>query len=273
MQKSEISYEKQSLGLDSVPNARHFGTYVGADGRKVNGKLLFRSGLLLMATEHDLSALEDQYHISCVIDLRTPYEIGKMPDKTVEHARALNMPVMDRNNNIWMTMAKVEGCNNEEKLLNFARTDTAKEMVKKMYIGFVEDEFCQLQFAAFIETLLHAKGPVLWHCSQGKDRTGLASAFILAILGVDRETIIKDFDLTNTSYQPTVDKLAAKLRQLGGTDADVEVIQSLEGVNTKYFKDALDFIDQKYGSMDNYIKEIFVLTDEEINMLRNKYLE
>ncbi len=276
-----FSYEAQSIGLEGVPNARQLGGYVAADGRKIKQNMLFRCGVLSNATENDKKILSEKYQIKHVFDLRTAFELNLQPDGVIEGTTYTNMPIEDVDNNIWKIMFSCEGETPHDQLLNFSRTERAQRMVEKMYTGYVSDEYCQLQYAAFLDKLINIDGPILWHCTQGKDRTGLASAFLLAALGIDREIIIKDFYITNTTYQKTVDRLAAKLKEQDlnrgipyeETIKAIEVIQSLEGVNTEYFIAALDYIETIYGSIERYLKVIFAITDSEINILRDKFLE
>ena len=270
---NELKYDKQAIGLEAIPNARHLGSYVSKDGRRIKDGVLIRSGMLCQATDHDLAILKERYHVTYVFDLRTAYEVKRWPDRTIGGATYVNMPVQDSNNNIWQLMLQMDGDTAEDKLLHFAMDERSKAMMRQLYIGFVADEYCQLQYAALLDRILRSEGTMLWHCTQGKDRTGLAAAFLLAALGIDRDTIVSDFALTNVPYQSTVDRLSQKLVAMGGTQEDIEVIQAEEGVSVKNFEAALDYIDQQYGSMENYIKEIFVLTDDELNILRDKFLE
>lgn len=272
MTSESIIYEHQKIDLSAVPNARHLGSYPTKDGRKVRAHKLIRCGEMYAATDEDLALLRDQYKVDIVIDLRTPSELKRRPDRRIPGSFYINMPVSDEGNNFWKAWMSMEGNTPEEKLLHFALTDKSKPMIRKMYLGIVRNEYCQLQYAAFFETLLHNDGTVLWHCSQGKDRTGLAAAFLLSILGVDREIVIRDFELTNVPYRPRIDSLCAQLREMGGTEADEEVVKSIEGVNTSNFIYALDYIDNTYGSMEQYVKEIFAITDEEIEILKDRYL-
>lgn len=269
----EQIYARQSLPLSSIANARQLGGYTMSNGCRVRKGLLFRSGKLMNATPQDLDFLAHTLGVKTVIDLRTAFELEHMPDRMVPDASYVNMPVEDADNNMWLEMFQFPGETMHDQLLAFCRTERAKRMTEETYIGYVADEFCQLQYAAFFQKLLFIEGPVLWHCTQGKDRTGLASAFLLAILGADRKTIVEDFALTNVPYQPIVDALEVRLRASGGNDDDLRVIQAMEGVSIPYFEKALDYIDTIYGSMDNYLRNILVLTDKEKDILRHKYLE
>jgi protein-tyrosine phosphatase len=113
---------------------------------------------------------------------------------------------------------------------------------------------------------------VLWHCSQGKDRAGWASAFVLAALGASREVIVKDFDLSNQSYASKVEALEAQLRGKDGADEAMAFIQAMVGVSRENFEATLDLIDQRYGSLSAYIENQLGFSKEEQQQLRAKYL-
>jgi protein-tyrosine phosphatase len=116
-------------------------------------------------------------------------------------------------------------------------------------------------------------GGVLWHCFQGKDRTGWGAAFLLSALGVDREEIIADFDLSNTAYRDLVAKLNAQIDARGGGDAEKEVILAFMGVSTPNFIRVLDLIDREFGGMMSYLQEQLLLTPDDIHLLRRRFLQ
>lgn len=110
-------------------------------------------------------------------------------------------------------------------------------------------------------------GAVLWHCTQGKDRAGCASALLLAALGADRQLIMKDFILSRDNYQPLVDKIPAQ------TEAQKNVLNTLVSANPVIFEAALDSLDHRYGSLDNYLRDVLGITDSMKIILRKRYLD
>lgn len=262
------------IHFDNIPNTRQLGGIRTADGRCVREGLLFRSALLNQASERDMERLQHELHIGYVIDLRTAFEVEHWPDRRIPGTQYINMPLEDGDNNMWVLMAHMPGKDDEEKLFNFARTEQSHRMSKIIYTGYVTDEFCQLQFAAFLNTLVQApEVPILWHCTQGKDRTGLTAALLLFALGCDRETVVREFARSNDSYLDQLNASLARFRQQGCTEEEEHVVTTLMGVKTSYFEDALDLVDTFYGSMDRYLREILVLREEEIDILKQKFLE
>ena len=80
-------------------------------------------------------------------------------------------------------------------------------MAANMYPSLIRSEYSQLQYATFLRLIVESPedGGILWHCFQGKDRTGWGAAYLLFALGVDREAIIADFDLSNAAYRTLVE--------------------------------------------------------------------
>lgn len=129
------------------------------------------------------------------------------------------------------------------------------------------------QMAAFLRLVVDAGDvPILFHCTQGKDRTGIASALLLAALGADKDTIVHDFDVTNQIYARDVCKFTRRVRLFGGRDEEVAVVKSFIGANKENFIKALDSIEQQYGSLKAYLLGPMSLTEQDLQTLRSRYL-
>ena len=75
--------------------------------------------------------------------------------------------------------------------------DEAKEQFDKLELYYKEIIFGNLDFRLFLESVAEGKVPIIFHCASGKDRTGAAAILLLLALGVDEETVMEDFLLTN----------------------------------------------------------------------------
>ena len=157
-------------------------------------------------------------------------------------------------------------------LMKYAFEPKAQTMARQLYPAIVTDSAAQYYYGVFLRGVLRAEGGVLWHCSQGKDRAGWASAFLLAALGASRETIVEDFDLSNQSYARQVEALTAKVRGMDGSAEAAAFIRAMVGVSRENFEATLDLIDQRYGSLSAYIENQLGFSREEQQQLRAKYL-
>ena len=106
---------------------------------------------------------------------------------------------------------------------------------------------------------------------QRPNRVG-GAAYLLFALGVDREAIIEDFDLSNTAYRELVTRLNSEIESCGGGEAEKEVVQAFMGVSTVNFVRTLDLIDREFGGMRNYLQEQLFLASDDIQLLRKRFL-
>ena len=272
----ETLLAQQYLPVDGIVNARDLGGYPAAGGKTVRHGLLLRSASLAEAKEKDLSYLSG-IPVGTVVDFRMDFELRGKEDKVIPGARYVRLPVNSSGIDVADEDAKELSRHKSFDIRKFimiaAFNKRAQKIAHEMYPIMVTDEDCQKQFAAFLQMVVHADSAILFHCTQGKDRAGLASAYILSALGVDRETIIKDFDATNAIYAKDVKRLSRRVRFLGGKDKEIETVKAFIGANTDNFIKVLDLIDSEYGSMLNYIQGPLGLSDNDILRLKERYLQ
>ena len=272
-------FAQQFLPVKGIVNARDLGGYTMLDGRIVQSGRLLRAAHLADATDEDIRNLE-RLPVTAIIDFRKEQEkVGKV-DREVPGARYTSLPV-DPSGNAMATATEEEKKKfsgqkkfDVKKVIVFAAFNKkAQAVAREMYPTLLFDPDCQQQFARFFRLVLETEnGAVLFHCTQGKDRTGIASALLLAALGADRETIVADFDATNRVYEKDVRKYSRRVKFLGGKEEEVGVVKAFLGCNTENFIKALDRIDQEFGSLQAYLKGPIGLTDADIQTLRERYL-
>lgn len=270
---------QQFLPVKGIVNARDLGGYTVQDGRTVKSGMLIRAAHLADAKASDIAYLES-LPISAVIDFRKELEMPGKEDKELPGARYVSLPI-DASGNA------MEKATEQEKkkfvsrnkfdikkvIVPVAFNKKAQAMAREMYPTLLFTPECQEQFARFFRLVLETEnGAVLYHCTQGKDRTGVASALLLAALGANRETIVADFDATNRVYDKDVRKYSRRVKFLGGKEEEIAVVKAFMGCNTENFVKALDRIDQQYGSLMAYLKGPIGLSDADIETLRARYL-
>lgn len=271
----EYSFATQSIGLTGVVNARELGGYVFPGGRMVRKGLLLRGGSLVNATEEDLAILQNKFHLAHCFDFRTDIEVKHAPDKTVPGAEHHWMPTIDPTTEEFGTTNLPPDAYRD--LMGYLVANACHPMVqnvaRSMYPEMVRNEYTQLQYAAFLQIIANTEdGAVYWHCSQGKDRTGLGAALVLAVLGADREMIMKDFSISNEYYAVELKESIDRVRAAGGGDAGEDAVRTFIGVNEAYFSQALDIIDTEFGSMMEYLTGPLCLTEEDISRMRDRLL-
>ena len=265
------------IKFEGVDNARDMGGLVMQDGRTVCFGKLVRSGKLVKATDADVAILQDRYHLSDVFDFRFALEMSEASDRVISgvtYTQVSTMPqkLIELQKQFGAGSGQLSTPGTIDVLMKYAFDPEVQEMVKQLYPIIVTDPQSQANYGKFLHGVLDAKGGVLWHCSEGKDRSGWGSAFLLAALGASRQVIVEDFDKSNESYATEVEALSAQVRDMKGGEGAVEFIQAMVGVSTKNFEATLDLIDQQYGSMEQYLENQLGFSKEDQNLLRAKYL-
>lgn len=261
--------------FDNIVNSRDLGGMIGHEGRELRPHKLLRTAHLHDATDEDIRRLQDEYHLRRIFDFRSLGEAQFLPDREVEGATHHLLPTIDMSEERLTGQAIPQEAflDLERHIVNYSFYPEVQAMAADMYPSLIRSEYSQLQYAAFLRLIIETPdGAVLWHCFQGKDRTGWGAAFILSALGVDRETIIEDFDRSNDAYRELVARLNNDIIARGGGEAEMDVVQAFMGVSTKNFRLTLDLIDREYGSMNDYLQNQLFLTPEDIRLLRQRYL-
>ena len=267
--EQRIELKNQLMGLTSVHNARQLGGYrIGK--QRIKDNLLLRSAKISELSEEDSTLLCDKYKVQCVYDFRGKKESLSAPDVIPGNARYLSLALSFTGEES-ETDTKFE---NEQQmigmLLQYADHPSVQAMCTSMYDVIFFEESSQEVYRKFFADLLTVDpkdGAVLWHCTQGKDRAGSASAMLLAALGADRELIMADFILSKDYYDPMTSQIKTE------TESQKTVINTLISANPVIFEATLDKVDAKYGSLRNYLTECIGVTPEMMNVLRDRYLE
>ena len=272
--------DRQMVPLTGVTNARQLGGYAAEDGRTVRKNVLLRSGALNAATEEDLALLSDEYNIKLVVDFRSESDAERKPDPEFNDAVIVNIPVWDEAlNEMSMTeFTSFVGQYSSEPGLSDL------ELYRQGYMGVDEDIYIKQTFQndyslngyrEFIDLLLaQEEGTgILYHCSSGKDRTGSATVILLTLLGVDRDTVLEDFRLTNLALRDSLDEKVAASANYTDDPIELYAVRTMNGVNPEYMANLFDYAEARSGSLLAFIQEQLGVTDEEIALLRDKYLE
>ena len=139
----------------------------------------------------------------------------------------------------------------------------------KRYLGYLE--FGPSSWLKIFEILANKDSlPVVLHCTAGKDRTGVSTAFLLSVLGVSRDLIEADYLLTNLDTQRQADFIESTVGYPEGFDRESMVAAA--GVPEEALKDFLDGVESKWGSAVGYLEEIGV-TQDQMDKIRNNFLE
>jgi len=133
------------------------------------------------------------------------------------------------------------------------------------------------KYKQVLDSMLADEIPLAFNCSAGKDRAGMATALVLSILGVPRETIVRDYSLSDdyvdymTEFAGQIADPESPYRYLAQlSEAD---LRSLMASDPQYMELALDEVERRYGSMLEFAQSEMGLTNQDVEILRNRLLE
>ncbi|MFM1725526.1 tyrosine-protein phosphatase [Rhodococcus sp. PAM 2766] len=245
--------------LASVNNFRDIaGTgagYVGFGGLHVNSGVFYRANALT-PDPADLGTL-DSLGLTAVYDLRTDQEIAAKPDV---------LP-----NGVRYTRIQVLAADPSGDIAGLRSPEEARTYVQDGYRSTVNDATSRSGYRQLLTELADTAGPQVFHCTAGKDRTGWATALLLGIAGVPRETITADYLLSNDYSADTIRATLDQITAAKGPEA-AEIYRQLIGVDASYLEASFAEVDANYGSFDRYLVDGLGLSMSTVAKLRVKLL-
>ena len=256
------------LPIKSVRNPRDIGGYVGSDGRKIRTHRLLRTGNISEITPADEQYLLD-YGLRTIIDLRSPAECKQNPDKELDNVEHYACPLSAEDN------TGGHGLDMSKEFAEYRKDQYAGfKLMCRRYHHHILSKSAKQSFHHIIELIAeNDDGAILYHCSEGKDRTGLVTIIILYILGVDMEVIRQDYLYSNymlNDYRAVRDQ---HFKQVGENDNFRANMRVLGSVANSYFDTSLITINKNFGGLDSYITNELEIDDQMQELIREKYLE
>lgn len=244
----------RSIPLQGGSNLRDLGGYTTRDGRQVRYGQVFRSAALHRLTDADHATLAG-LGVRTICDFRGDLEREKMPSRLPPDA---GIAVHE------LTIAPTIGASLRDLIAN--RTATRADVIDVMgqaYAAYAMD--WHHRYRSLFDLLLdETAGPLLFHCTAGKDRTGFAAALILSALDVPEEAIWEDYFATNRLWAGDSELAASLPPEVGATLLTV----------TREFLDAsFAAITTKHGGIDAYLEECMGLDTPRRDALTARMLE
>ena len=140
----------------------------------------------------------------------------------------------------------------------------------------IESKSAQNAYRKFFDVLLKNTvdgESVIFHCTAGKDRTGFGALLALSALGVPFSTIKKDYLLTNITTKDFIDSMIEHARQNGRNETVLQSIRDIQSVRAEYLDHAVKVLNDEYGSINDYLRDVMKLSSADIMELRDIYLE
>ncbi|HJQ47734.1 MAG TPA: tyrosine-protein phosphatase [Amycolatopsis sp.] len=244
-----------------MANFRDVGGYRTTNGQWVRMGMLYRSNALTLAPA-DAQVAADELHVGHVYDLRTPPEITKTPDVVPAGSTYQNINV-------------IANLRSGGPYANPATPEQYFANSRYAYNFFVTNPTAQAAIGELLTDLADSKGVSVFHCSAGQDRTGVASALLLSLLGVPEKTVEDDYALTfhylwGSQFLQDYDASVGMSQQQ--RDLQKYAYTHPDEYQASTIQLALDVIKQDYGSVDNYASQALGLDRDTVAKLKAQYL-
>lgn len=241
-------HARRVLPIEEGFNFRELGGIITKEGKKIKHNQLIRTDELSRLNENDLELLQ-QLNVKTIVDFRTEQERKISLDRVPKSCKnEIHLDIVAANMNTFMAKMREPNVNYKDLILGF-------------YNDLVLGENAIKEYQTFFKVLQNPENTsIVYHCTAGKDRTGIATAFILEALNVDWETIENDYLMSNEFLKPKYAHLLATNPQL----------EDLFLVNADYLQHAKELIDKNFYSMEDY------LTDQlkvDLDLMKSIYTE
>ena len=251
------------FGIEKKRNLRDLGGYKTQNGKHVKKGYFFRSSRLMDFDQAELKIL-NSLNIKKIYDLRSKEEVKDSPDPTLKGAEYIHSSAA----------ARADGTE-----VNFSPAALIAENVysKESNDEFTHKVYGNLPFSyaykRMFEDIVAGNVPILFHCSAGKDRTGIAAILILLALGVNEETAMYDYMLTNEYRKEYIERFKKDfpLTKIDGELAGM--LLAYEGVTYTNADYSLKRIKEKYENYDEYFEKEYNLDKDALQRLRDLYTE
>lgn len=244
IQEETMKNTDRLVPLEGAFNVRDLGGYKTRQGTTVKWGMVYRAGDLHELTQNDIRIMEER-NLRTIIDFRIDDEKIKSPDADFATVvKRVELPI---------------NAGNMIDIKKFPANVAGQEIMKELNRVIVR--YGTEAYTAFFRALSDRQAaPILFHCSAGKDRTGLGAALFLAALGVERKDIIED-------YMLSAEYLRGKYDQLIEEDPYLAPMMTVE---SGYIEAALDMVETRFGGMELYLKETL---GADLELLKNIYTE
>ena len=263
------------IDLPNVTNARDLGGMKTKYGVIKPNKLI-RSGVLNRITDEDIAILK-QHHLQRVIDLRTEMEIENATDVEMDNVEHLHIPII-KTVTFGISFESLDGPTMAVRLqAGIERMQNKGEdypaHLRDVYSRYVSEEHCRMAYGKFLKLMANnpVDGATLWHCTMGKDRCGTSALLLEYCLGMDMQQIVDDYMQSNVQTRENTNSVLNKARPYVTPDK-MQLIEQMLMVQPYYLEAYFGKMQSMFGGIDGFVHACGV-TDEEIEKLRNNYLD
>ncbi len=247
---------QRQIKLQGATNVRDLGGYKTKDGHHVKWDKIYRSADISKLSPADMDTLQ-QRSIAYVVDFRGTKEAQAAPDKLTANTDYILCPAgSEQNMADWMKKLATLQSGGDSMMIDF----------------YGNTEFLAARYKPFFEKLLAVPNnkALLFHCTAGKDRTGIGAALLLYALSVPYETIMDDYLASNVYRKASNEKMVAQMVQ---AHMNEQVAKDISSVRKEYLAATFAAINKQYGSVDNFLNGPVGLDESKVKLLKKKFLD
>ncbi|KAF9021518.1 hypothetical protein BDZ89DRAFT_1137968 [Hymenopellis radicata] len=261
---SDILSRHPFITIPGVINVRDLGLYPSTTvpTHITKPHLVLRSAELSGITEEGKARLKS-LGVTKVFDLRSDTEIEKYnsPLPEIEGIEVLRTPVFQKEDYSPEMMAK------RFQLYSSGKTEAFMELYSQILDS---------GGSAFGAILRHVRDRptegCIFHCTAGKDRTGIIAAMLLKLCGVSDGDIADDYALTRVGREPAREMIMRRLSKEPLFASNNEAAMNMFTCRRETMLAFLEYLDKHYGGAEGYAKQYLGLSDEDIHIIRNNFL-
>ncbi|MDR0404998.1 MAG: tyrosine-protein phosphatase [Oscillospiraceae bacterium] len=245
--ESKIKTSDKIISLEGTKNTRDLGGYKIPNCDKITKHgVFFRSDNTHNLTENDIKKLKEQYNLKVVIDLRSEDEIDREIDKLkdIDWVTYYHIPIMF-NEKISQNLLQMKITLAEANVVMF----NEKETVKKLFDAIAEVD----------------DGGILFHCANGKDRTGFLTMLLLGLMNVSKEDIIENYSSSWELIKDT-EKIKNKIEKHG------EPMRKIYLSLPEYIEPSIDYVHKNYGNFENYLTSCNI-SKKTLDKIKSRFAE
>ncbi len=238
---SMFSKNDRLYKLENAINVRDLGGYVSKNGKITAFTKFIRGAGIHNLSKSDIEVLK-KHNLKTIIDLRSEHEILVNPDPKIDGVMHYNVAIGD-----------VDLNQAHEHNLDLGYISTFYLLVAMQSSKYIKEIF-----DIFLER--SHLGGILFHCTAGKDRTGIIASLLMLINNIDEESILEDYSESYTNLLPDMNRI--KKESIQGVEEHFFYSEK------RYMKKFIDYILEKYENIDNYFSELGY-NKEEIKKISN----
>ncbi|WKY46899.1 tyrosine-protein phosphatase [Eubacteriaceae bacterium ES3] len=252
----ETQLSKRLIQLENSINIRDIGGYTGYQGGKVKWRKVIRSEELAHLSDKDVEFFHD-LRLKHVFDFRNESKARKQVDRLPSSTQYHLNPIFD-------------SLGARTSSIDFTQPGAVDSFMRGVYHEQTEQR--AQRFADVLKYLtIPTETPLLYHCTNGKDRTGFMTYLLLGILGVNDETILSDYTLTNLTFDESYQVLGNIMSEELGVDN--HHLWEFYGVKPDWLKISMDYINGNYGHVEAYLLDQTDMTQTDFEKIRDNLLE